>query len=95
MTTVLGIDLTGRLVVVAGGGPAAARRTLAMLAARAQVRVVAPALCEDLAELAAAGDVSWRADDVRPADLTGAWLVHAMTGDRGMDAAVAEWGSVG
>lgn len=91
MTSLLGIDLTDRLVLVAGGGPRAARRTLALLAAGAQVRVVAPALCEDLADLAAAGDVTWRPDDVREADLTGTWLVHAVTGDRALDAAVASW----
>lgn len=91
MTALLGVDLTGRLVVVAGGGPAAARRTLALLTAGARVRVVAPQLCEDLAELAAAGDVEWRDHDAAPGDLTGAWLVHAATGDRRSDAALAGW----
>ena len=91
MTSLLGIDLTDRLVLVAGGGPAAARRTLAMLASGARVRVVAPQLCEDLAELAAAGDISWRPADVGPADLTGVWLVHSMAGDRETDGRVASW----
>ena len=53
--------------------------------------MVAPDLCEDLAELAAAGDVAWRPHDVREADLTGAWLVHTATGDRALDAAVVAW----
>lgn len=91
MISLLGVDLTDRLVLVVGGGPAAARRTLAMLACGASVRVVAPELCEDLAELARAGDITWRADDVRPADLMGTWLVHSMSGDREADARVRAW----
>jgi uroporphyrin-III C-methyltransferase/precorrin-2 dehydrogenase/sirohydrochlorin ferrochelatase len=91
VNALLGIDLTDRLVLVAGGGPVAARRVLALLAAGAKVRVVAPELCEDLAELAAAGDVTWRAGEPAEADLSGAWLVHALTGDPGTDAALARW----
>jgi uroporphyrin-III C-methyltransferase/precorrin-2 dehydrogenase/sirohydrochlorin ferrochelatase len=67
VTALLGVDLRGRLVVVAGGGLAAARRTLALLTAGARVRVVAPQLCEDLAELAAAGDVAGRDHAAAPA----------------------------
>ena len=55
----------------------------------ADVLVVAPALCEDLAEHAAAGRVTWRARDYLTTDLDGAWLVHTATGDRAVDDAVA------
>ncbi|MFC8923803.1 uroporphyrinogen-III C-methyltransferase [Cellulosimicrobium sp. NPDC057127] len=54
MTTLLGLDLAGRTVLVAGGGPVAARRARAMWADGAHVRVVAPQLCEDLHDLVAA-----------------------------------------
>ena len=47
----LHLDVTGRRVLVAGGGPVAARRARDLLEAGALVRVVAPALCEDLREL--------------------------------------------
>lgn len=91
MTALLGVDLRDALVVVVGGGPGPARRTLALLAAGARVRVVAPRLCRDLAELAAAGDVDWRPRDAEEHDLGRAWLVHADSGDRDADLRVARW----
>ncbi|QTE28252.1 uroporphyrinogen-III C-methyltransferase [Pengzhenrongella sicca] len=91
MTTLLGIDLADRLVLVAGGGPVAARRVRTLLDAEARVLVVAPQVCEELAALIEAGRVAWREDAVRATDLDGAWLVHTATGDRICDAAVAGW----
>ncbi|WP_454728773.1 uroporphyrinogen-III C-methyltransferase [Cellulosimicrobium protaetiae] len=49
----LGLRLDGRRTVVVGGGPVAARRTRGLLDAGAVVTVVAPFVCEDLAELLA------------------------------------------
>ena len=83
------LDLAGRRVVVVGGGPVAARRTARLLEDGADVVVVAPALCEDLAEHVAAGRVAWRARDYLATDLDGAWLVHTATGERAVDDAVA------
>ena len=83
------LDVTGRLVVVVGGGPVAARRVRSLLTDGAVVRLVAPALCEDLADLAAAGAVTWHAREYAPGDLDDAWLVHTATGDPRTDAAVA------
>ena len=48
MTTLLGVDLAGRDVLVAGGGPVAALKAAALVRDGALVRVVAPTLCEDL-----------------------------------------------
>ncbi|MBO9567224.1 MAG: uroporphyrinogen-III C-methyltransferase [Cellulomonas iranensis] len=83
------LDVTGRLVVVVGGGPVAARRVRSLLTDGGAVRVVAPALCEDLADLAAAGAVTWLAREYAPGDLDGAWLVHTATGDPRTDATVS------
>ena len=85
----LTLDVTDRRVLVVGGGPVAARRTASLVDAGAQVHVVAPALCEDLTDLAQAGQVNWLARDYQRGDLDGAWLVHTATGDRDVDAAVA------
>ncbi|WP_336721889.1 uroporphyrinogen-III C-methyltransferase [Cellulosimicrobium cellulans] len=49
----LGLRLDGRRTVVVGGGPVAARRARGLLDAGAVVSVVAPFVCEDLAELLA------------------------------------------
>lgn len=91
MTTMLGLQLTGRRVLVVGGGPVAARRVQSLLADAAVVVVVAPQLCEVLLDLHRWGLVEWRAREVAETDLEGAWLVHTATGDRATDESVVAW----
>ncbi|TGO05278.1 uroporphyrinogen-III C-methyltransferase [Serinibacter arcticus] len=91
MTTLMGLDLTGRAVLVAGGGPVAARRVQALLADGAAVTVVAPDVCETLRDLALAGEVVLHRREVESGDLDGAWLVHTATGDSVTDVAVVAW----
>ncbi|MDN5796460.1 MAG: uroporphyrinogen-III C-methyltransferase [Intrasporangium sp.] len=68
----------------------AARRVAAFVEEGAQVRVIAPYLCEDLLDLVHAGHIAWHVRDYAgPSDLRGAWLVHTATGDRAVDEAVA------
>ncbi len=89
--TLLGLVLTGRDVVAVGGGPVSARRVADLVAGGARVTVIAPEVCEDLADLVAAGEVDWWARDYAgPADLAGAWLVHTATGDPGTDLQVSQ-----
>ncbi|MDQ1643790.1 MAG: uroporphyrin-III C-methyltransferase / precorrin-2 dehydrogenase / sirohydrochlorin ferrochelatase [Actinomycetota bacterium] len=86
----LSLDVSGRRVLVVGGGPVAARRTRGLLAAGADVLVVSPWLCEDLADLERAGTVEWSPREFRRDDLDDMWLVHTATGDRAVDRAVAD-----
>ncbi|WP_432501452.1 uroporphyrinogen-III C-methyltransferase [Kineococcus arenarius] len=83
----LHLDLTGRRVLVAGGGPVAARRTADLLGAGADVHLVAPAVCEDLRDLLPR--LTWHEREAVAGDVEGAWLVHTATGDPGTDAALA------
>jgi uroporphyrin-III C-methyltransferase/precorrin-2 dehydrogenase/sirohydrochlorin ferrochelatase len=86
------LDLAGRRVVVVGGGPVAARRTAGLVESGASVELVAPFVCEDLAELVAAGRVAWHQRDYLAGDLLEpepAWLVHTATGAPQVDAQVA------
>jgi uroporphyrin-III C-methyltransferase/precorrin-2 dehydrogenase/sirohydrochlorin ferrochelatase len=85
MTYPLAVDLTGRLVVVVGGGTVATRRARALVDAGADVHVVAPAVTDELAEL----DVTVHRRGYAAGDLAGAWLVHAATDDAAVNAAVA------
>jgi len=85
----LTLRVAGRPVVVVGGGPVAARRAASLLEAGAEVTVVSPWLCEDLAERAASGRLAWVPRDYASGDLDGAWLVHTATGDSAVDALVA------
>ncbi len=90
MTLPVGLDVTGRRVVVVGGGPASASGVSTLLAAGALVEVVAPYVCEELAVLVASGEVAWAPRDYEGHhDLDGAWLVHTAAGDREVDDAVA------
>lgn len=83
------LDVAGRRVVVVGGGPVAARRAARLAEAGADLVVVAPYVCEPLAELIAIGRAAWRPREYRAGDLTGAWLVHTATGDSDVDRQVA------
>jgi uroporphyrin-III C-methyltransferase / precorrin-2 dehydrogenase / sirohydrochlorin ferrochelatase len=85
MTYPLMLDLTGRPVVVVGGGRVALRRTRALLAAGAVVHVIAPRVDPALASLA----VRLSRREYRDGDLAGAWLAHAATGDPAVNASVA------
>lgn len=83
------LDVAGRRVVVVGGGPVAARRVTRLVDDGADVLVVAPRLCEDLADLVARDAVRWAGRAYAAGDLDGAWLVHTATGDPDVDDAVA------
>lgn len=84
------VDLTGRRVLVAGAGTVATRRVADLLRAGAEVEVVAPQASADILDWAVAGHLRWHARPFAPADVAGAWLVHAATGDPAADAAVVE-----
>ena len=84
----LHLSVSGRLVVIVGGGPVAWRKASGVLDAGAVVRVVAPYLCDEFAEAEQSGLVSRRAREYRTGDLSGAWLVFAATGDADTDAQV-------
>ncbi|MBS0465003.1 MAG: hypothetical protein JSS03_08445, partial [Proteobacteria bacterium] len=82
-------DLSGRPVLVAGGGAVAARKVERLLAAGARVRVIAPDLHPDLRVLVAARRISHRPCAFTPEALDGAWLAIAATDDDATNRAVA------
>lgn len=84
-----GLRLAGRKVVAVGGGKVHRRRVPKLLAAGADVTVVAPHLHPDLAALAEAGALRWRAGEFVESDLDGAWYVLAATDSHEVNARVA------
>jgi uroporphyrin-III C-methyltransferase/precorrin-2 dehydrogenase/sirohydrochlorin ferrochelatase len=86
----LALRLEGRRVTIIGGGSVAARRIPALLDSGAEVVVISPEMSPTLAELAAAGRVSWTQRGYAPGDCAGSWLVGACTSDPAVNAAVAE-----
>jgi uroporphyrin-III C-methyltransferase / precorrin-2 dehydrogenase / sirohydrochlorin ferrochelatase len=84
----LGLRLAGRLVVVVGGGGVALRRVSALLAAGAQVRIVAAEVTPALDDLAARDRVALTRRGYADGDLDGAWLAVAATSDPAVNAEV-------
>src|SRR5262245_12276456 len=70
------LNLSGRTVVLVGGGPVAAAKLRQLLAANASVRVVAPDVAADILESVGPHVTILRRRFV-PADLDDAWLVVA------------------
>ena len=85
----LGLRLSGRRVLVVGGGRVAQRRVPALVDAGARVTLVSPSVTPALEDLAATGRITWEARPYRVGDCDGAWLVHACTDDRAVNTAVA------
>ncbi|NNG38789.1 uroporphyrinogen-III C-methyltransferase [Flexivirga sp. ID2601S] len=92
MTEFVALDLSGRRAVVVGGGPRSAQRVTALLAEGAVVRVVAPALCEELrTRYAEPTSFEWTAREAEPADLDDAWWVAAPEATDAERETIAGW----
>jgi uroporphyrin-III C-methyltransferase / precorrin-2 dehydrogenase / sirohydrochlorin ferrochelatase len=81
--------ITGRRCLVVGGGGVGARRVGQLLAARASVTVVAPALDPALSELKASGRIEVVAERFHAGHIADFWLVVAATGDHAVNRQVA------
>ena len=73
------VRLSGRPVLVVGGGVIALRKSEGLIASGASITVVSPAFVEGFESLARTTLVQRRFE---PGDLDGAWLVVAATDDR-------------
>lgn len=85
----LGLHLSGRRVLVVGGGRVAQRRVPALLEAGARVTIVSTSVTHALDDLIASGRVTWEARPYQVGDVDGAWLVQACTDDRAVNTAIA------
>ena len=84
------LDLRGRTVLVVGAGLVAERKVALLLAAGAEVTVVARAAHSRVQERAASGQITLRLQDFAPEQLGGAWLVIAATNDAQLNEAVTQ-----
>jgi len=82
------IKTSGRLVVVYGGDEQAAQKVRLMRKTDARIRVVAPSLTRELAELATAKKIDHQADIAQPAHAAGAAIAFATLACPGANAAV-------
>ena len=75
------VDLTGRAVLVVGGGVVAARKVGALLKRQIRVTVVAPEICPELQKLTDDSDLVIHQRSYQTGDLAEYWLVIAATDD--------------
>ena len=85
----LTLRISGRKVLVVGGGHVATRRAHALVDAGAELTVVSPTLTARLTELADTGRITWFPRAYEADDLGGAWLVQTATADPATDDRVA------
>jgi len=76
------LHLEGRDVLVVGAGSVAEKKIEDLVAAKADIRVVAPKATKRIRELAKAGTIAWSARAFTVSDVAGAWLVVSATGSR-------------
>ncbi|MGC4941269.1 uroporphyrinogen-III C-methyltransferase [Kribbella sp. DT2] len=76
-----GLVLTGRRVVVVGGGGVAQRRLPRLLETGAQIDVISPAITPTIEGLLTNPDLRWVERGFTPGDLEGAWYVVVATDD--------------
>ncbi len=86
----VGLRLSGRRVLVVGGGAVASRRVPALLDAGAEVVLVSPEITPALRALSDAGRIDWVPRRFEPSDVDGAWLVQAAVDEPAAAAAVSE-----
>jgi uroporphyrin-III C-methyltransferase/precorrin-2 dehydrogenase/sirohydrochlorin ferrochelatase len=84
-----GLRLTGRRVVVVGGGHVAQRRIPGLLAAGARVVVVSPVVTPAIEGQVLAGEIEWLERGFADADLDEAWYVLAATDDPAVNTRVS------
>ncbi|MGW6735394.1 uroporphyrinogen-III C-methyltransferase [Streptomyces sp. NPDC055013] len=77
----VGLRLTGRKVVVLGGGQVAQRRLPALIAAGADIHLVSPDATPSVEAMADAGEITWQQRPYEDGDLADAWYALIATSD--------------
>ncbi|MFJ4835584.1 uroporphyrinogen-III C-methyltransferase [Streptomyces sp. NPDC088747] len=77
----VGLRLTGRRVVVLGGGQVAQRRLPALIAAGADVHLVSPEATPSVEAMADAGEITWTRRQYEDGDLADTWYALIATSD--------------
>jgi precorrin-2 dehydrogenase/sirohydrochlorin ferrochelatase len=89
MSYLVNLALQGRAAVVIGGGEVAARKVQDLLAAKANVTVIAPQLCDGIVALADEKLIVARGRPYGTGDLAGAFVAIAATDDEDLNARIS------
>lgn len=85
----VGLRLTGRRVVVLGGGQVAQRRLPALIAAGADILLVSPSATPSVEAMADAGEITWERRPYADGDLAETWYAIVATSDPDANAAAS------
>ncbi|KQV22842.1 MULTISPECIES: uroporphyrinogen-III C-methyltransferase [unclassified Kitasatospora] len=85
----VGLLLTGRRVVVVGGGEVAQRRLPALIAAGADIQLISPATTPAVQAMADAGELTWHRRGYAEGDLADTWYALVATDDPAVNTAVS------
>jgi siroheme synthase-like protein len=86
----VGLDIRGRECLVVGGGAIGLRKVQNLRRAGGQVTLVSLESTEELAHMAASGDILWRQEGYRESHLHGVFLAVAATDDEGVNSRVVD-----
>lgn len=86
----INLNLANRLCIVVGGGKVAWRKVKTLLEAKASVRVISPAIIDELLELVVRKEVVYCPKHYEQTDLIGSFLVICATDDRRINASAGE-----
>ncbi|MGW0736511.1 uroporphyrinogen-III C-methyltransferase [Streptomyces sp. NPDC002851] len=85
----VGLRLTGRRVVVLGGGQVAQRRLPALIAAGADIHLISPSATPSVEAMADAGEITWHQRSYAEGDLADAWYALIATSDHAANEAAS------
>src|SRR4030043_136593 len=85
----INLNIKDKLCVVIGGGRVAERKVKNLLRHGGRVRMVSPDLTDRLSKWVGQGKMDYTRSEYRASHLKGAFLVHAATSDRKVNAGIA------
>ncbi|MDQ8703168.1 uroporphyrinogen-III C-methyltransferase [Streptomyces sp. LHD-70] len=91
----VGLRLSGRRVVVLGGGSVAQRRLPALIAAGADVHLVSPSATPSVEAMADSGEITWHRRPYAAGDLADTWYALIATSDHAANEAASAEGEAG
>jgi uroporphyrin-III C-methyltransferase/precorrin-2 dehydrogenase/sirohydrochlorin ferrochelatase len=83
------MNIRGKACLVIGGGQVAARKVYLLHRAGARITLIAPALCDELARWANAGDVTYVSRKFEPTDISQQAVIIAATNDAVVNAQIS------
>jgi precorrin-2 dehydrogenase/sirohydrochlorin ferrochelatase len=73
------LNLSGKKIVVVGGGKVAERKIIGLIGSNASITVVAPEVSPKINQLAGSGKIVWFAKTFSSEDVAGAFMIFAAT----------------